>query len=1749
MKEKRRRNPGSGRKRLLVLLLLAAIVLSGIPETGLSWQNPGAEAAEETQESEQESEKESGGEAQTETVRIPETESGTGGAAQTETAEATETERETGTAGETQTETQSGTESESMPETEQESKPETEPDSMPGNESEPLWETETESISGTEPESAPGTETNPASETQTQPDKETESGTKQETETENPQEEVPLLPEEGWRDGPIRRVGGISLFTARYPTVSRDSSEILSYLGFPCYFKYVTNHGMSVGGKTVAAYCLYNTREAPEDERYTYDGEGSLSKEITYCLYSGCRYRGSTAYNSRYSAGNWKKDYYITQMAIHIINHQQGRESSIEGDLRRSEDPEVYRLVYRLVEDAYADTEIASSVTNQTKEVSFEITPSSQDSWSKQGDGTYRTRESFTCSSNKPDRILEVSRTLAKGTPSGVTIVAEEPDNPLSPFYFQATQAAYQKIARDKLTVTAQVTVTAEEYGGWWYEPADSSVRRQAVTYLSLDYTELEEKREASATASELFFRIKLRKKEAGTGLPLGGAVYGLYAEEACRTLLYTFPATDGQGETQLGDLSAGQEVYYVKEITAPPGHVLNPEVYPVDVSREETVITAEDKAQTASLTIWKEGEALVGAVPQGEGIQFRYENRRMGGAVYTLYAEERIQNAAGQTVYSPGEIVREQIRSDADGKAVVTGLPFGKYALEETQAPPGMAKSKERYSLELKAPGQTEEVSVHTVTVQNDRIKARVRIYKTDAETGNPLAGAKFGLYAGEKITTVSGEQAAEAGRLLAVGVTGKDGWLTFEADLPAGFSYYAQELQAPQGYVRNEDARFAWKVSETGEAVQEFSYSCTNQSCRVSVQLEKTDAETGQALPQGDASLEGAVYGLFAREDIVHPDGKTGILYHEGEQAAVLTTDGEGKAEAGELYPGKYYLKELKAPVGYVQDETEYEVDGSWKEDKTLVIEKQVSVKDQVKKQPFQLIKVSQEGEEDAPLLKGAGFTAYLVSALEKDEKGEYLLDEAKPVVIGENGETELFTDENGHLQTIPLPYGTYLVRETTVPEEFKPVKDFCVTISEHSPQEPKPWRILLDERFRGKIKVVKKDRETGEILKIPGASFQILNQETGEFVKQTVTYPKRETLDTFVTNEEGYLILPEALLPGKYSLLETEAPEGYLRNPEPLEFEISSGCAYETDSLTGDVLFVLEYRNAPVKGEIRVKKTGELASREEGKLVYRDTPLEGVIFDVYAKEEILYGDGRIDSEGKRKILYPKGTLVGSAATDEKGELRVENLPLGTYEVRERKPPETFLESGEQVIAELSYQDAKTPVVFWEKDWINVRQKVEVKVEKKDRESKAPIEGAKFSLYAAQEIRALDGSLLFEKGELVSSCVTDKEGKGIFEEDLPHGRYEIREEQAAPGYVSCREILEADLSYRDGRTEKAAFLGSFENVRTSFAITKAELTGDGEIEGAHLEVKDEDGTVIDQWISGKEPHRIRGLEVGKTYFLTETLPAPGYVTAETIAFVPKDTEEVQRVTMLDDVTRVMVSKQDRTDGSEILGAKLSILDEEGKTVRTWVQDGEPYLVEKLPQGSYLLREEAAPYGYLLAEDVPFTVEDTGEIQKVEMQDARPAGRLLLKKTDQETGEGLEGAVFELRNHEGELLETLVTDENGEAESGLLEIATYEEGRCLGELTYFLKETRAPEGYEKEEEEQEIQFAYTDGGIQEIQKEVEVKNRRLPQAQETAPGTGDHTGTELWLGLMAAAAFAGAALLWSRKSRRQPRA
>ena len=230
-----------------------------------------------------------------------------------------------------------------------------------------------------------------------------------------------------------------------------------------------------------------------------------------------------------------------------------------------------------------------------------------------------------------------------------------------------------------------------------------------------------------------------------------------------------------------------------------------------------------------------------------------------------------------------------------------------------------------------------------------------------------------------------------------------------------------------------------FAFSYTNDKEAKQTFKHTFKNERVTAKISLQKQDKETKKAVPQGDATLEKAVYGLYAREDIVHPDGATGVIYKAGEQVATLTTDKNGQASVDGLYLGNYYVKEITPPTGYLVDEEEHDLVCNYEGDLVAEVKRDCLSLEQVMKQPFQIIKAANNGKTDADLLKGAGFTAYLVSSLKVKEDGSYDFDSAKPVVIGDNGATEIFTDEKGYACSIAIPYGTYIVRETTTPHNY--------------------------------------------------------------------------------------------------------------------------------------------------------------------------------------------------------------------------------------------------------------------------------------------------------------------------------------------------------------------------------------------------------------------------------------------------------------------------------------------------------------------------------------------------------------------------------------------------------------------------------------------------------------------------------------------------------------------------------------
>ena len=1570
---------------------------------------------------------------------------------------------------------------------------------------------------------------------------------------------------------------------------------------------------------------------------------------------------------------------------------------------------------------------------------------------------------------------------------------------------------------------------------------------------------------------------VKIIKKDKGSNALLAGAVYGIYADEACTKLIKKMPATNAKGESEV-KITKTQDTVYLREISGPSGYVLDTKAYGVKLVVGQTASkNLTDKEQKGALTIYKEGEVLTGAAVTENGVTFAYEKRKLKGAVYSVYAGADIKAADGTLIYKKGALVKDNLVTGDDGSVTLKDLYLGTYTVTETKAPDNYVCKKESKTVELVYAGQTVEVQTGSATFLNERQKAAVRVEKQDEETKNPLSGGIYGLYAAEDIK-VDGKTVVPKGTLIEKATTGDDGKASYKAELPINYSYSIREIQAPELYLRNSEDTytFTFKFTNDKEEKVNFSYTFTNKRVNATIDLVKEDSKTGNSA-QGDAVFEGAIYGLYAREDINHPDGRSGVLYKKDEQVATLTTDKAGKASVSNLYLGKYYLKEITPPVGYLLDEEEHDVNCNYEGDQVETVKRNTVSKEDVIKQPFQLIKAADNDKTDADLLKGAGFSAYLISSLTVKDDGSYDFTNATPIVLTEDGKTEMFTDERGYACSIPIPYGRYIVRETTTPHNFMPVDDFIVTVTENS-STPQVWRVLLDDEFKAKLKIVKQDDETKQPVLLANTEFKVYDLDAKKYVEQVTTYPNTVVHKSYFTDENGYLILPESLKCGNYRIEEVSAPDGYTQNTQYVEIKVDKNTAYQMDSVSGDAIITVTYENHPVKGKLVIHKSGETLKSFKKDFVYEETSLEGAEFEIYAAEDIFTPDHQVDEQGNRHVIYAKDTLVKTVTTDKNGEAVIKDLPLGKYRVKETKAPAGFvlnpdsqevsfiykdqntpeieeklefsnerqkvelsvekqdaetgkalkgatfglynkeaISSGDKVIVkadtllqeitsnekgkaaftlnlplgryyvkelqapagyvssdeilefdatyqgqdvktiklksvkknqpttvevtkadittgteldgasmsvldkdgnvidswtsvkdsphvikrlqvgktyilreelapygylratdveftisdtaevqkvkmedevpvarllvnkkgefldsvslldnakgmiehlfnyvtgnltdvtfnvyaaeairaadgvsadyyaadelvgsittdgngiaqmdnlplgryyiveketshgyvldnepryvDLTYRDQDTPLVTYSADWQNARQRVQVEVLKKEKDSDKVLSGAIFGLYAADDIVSSKGKVLLAKDTLIELKTTDEEGKIQFAADLPvDSRYYIKELAAPDGYVTDQEPQEFTFEYQGSGTSVAEYAFTFEDEQTTVELSKADLTDKKELPGASLKVTDEDGNTVDEWVSKEEAHIIKGLIVGKKYKMTETKPADGYVTAESIEFTVENTKEVQKHQMLDDVTKVEISKKDITDSSEVPGAKLIILDKDGKKVESWTSTDKPHMVEKLPVGEYTLREEQAPDGYLIAEDVKFTVKDTGKVQKVKMKDAHPYGKLVIKKTDSTSKAALSGAEFELREKEsGKVVEKLVTDKTGTATSGKIPIATYKNGKVEKTVEYILVETKAPNGYELSSKKEEIRFEYKDGKTKVIEIVKEIKNTKSPSGNTptgNSPKTGD--STNIWLPILLAvlSACGIGGVIWYKKKK-----
>lgn len=1250
-----------------------------------------------------------------------------------------------------------------------------------------------------------------------------------------------------------------------------------------------------------------------------------------------------------------------------------------------------------------------------------------------------------------------------------------------------------------------------------------------------------------------------------------------------------------------------------------------------------------------------------------------------------------------------------------------------------------------------------------------------------SDGNSCYSLDGAEISIYSDADCTD-----------LLDTLTTGEDGYTDYysttfrEGD---SVTLYFKETKAPKGFLINDEVR---SITLDSEDSYTETISDMPGNDPITLLLKK---QTADGHGSGDTRLEGAEYtvkyydilsdidpaiaGNEAKYTWIFRTNERGYIFL-ADNYLVTGSDGLVKDISGmyTLPLGTITLQETKAPEGYLLNDTVYVAQTVLDSGNNTVRTTNLPTDDNAAQEtPYEgtiSIQKFLGGSTVKTSEPDAEFEIYLTSA------GSY---DAAP----EESRQTITTDANGYAITKRLPYGTYTVHQTKGNNKYYFVDDMEITISENNANYHK---ILEDSPIEFYIKMVKKDADTGNTVNVAGTTFELYDDNGSKISFNIMTSSGMQTIDSFTTDENGCVYTAEKLLKGNYTLVETKAPDGYVLDSTPVQFTVSE----DTYTADGEAEFILvEKSDKAVTGQLTVTKVGEVLDEYKGGLyvnpdekgfTYREGSLSGAKFEVYAAEDIYTADNQKDTAGNRNKHYSKGELVTTLVTGTDGKATATNLPLGKYKVVEVEAPDGFVLNPDEQVVTLVYVDDKTPVVNEALTFSNDRQKVELSVSKLDSETRKPVAGAEFGLYAAKDIVNADGKVIVSKDTLLEKSVSDSNGLIQFVKDYPLGSYYAKEIKAPAGYASNDEVIDFTAAYQGQNVKSVKLSAEFLNSPTHFEFTKTDITNGSELTGATLTVLDKNGNVVDTWTSdAREAHVIKRLVVGETYTLREEYAPYGYLKATDIQFTVKDTGEVQHVNMKDEVARgsivvtkdgeivsdatirkeywnnfvfnflkrnlsgvtfdvyskedilsvdglntvyykagdkistivtdeqgiaridnlpcgkyylietktidgfildntpieadisyidqntnvvyagmnvtnerqkvqisviktdsetkkvlegavfglftkedivnadgkvivnadtqiekavtgkdgkvtftsdlplgqyyvkeleapagyvksdkvidvdatykgdnvkvieleaafenipikVEFSKTDITGEKELPGAKLSVIDSEGKIVESWISEaGKSHVIERLPVGKYTLREESAPYGYKVAVDVTFEITETSEIQKVIMKDEQAVGRIIINKTDSVTGSPIEGVVFEIRDKDGKVLDTLTTDKNGYAESKLLPICTYnKDGSYKEDIHYTVIETKAANGYILDETSYDVVLKYSDNAPVCIEETVKLTNTPKPDI----PKTGDTSNVYRYALLALISLAVMVSLVMAKKSRNQ---
>lgn len=1157
-------------------------------------------------------------------------------------------------------------------------------------------------------------------------------------------------------------------------------------------------------------------------------------------------------------------------------------------------------------------------------------------------------------------------------------------------------------------------------------------------------------------------------------------------------------------------------------------------------------------------------------------------------------------------------EAARSDAAASAQAQADSAANEPGAVEVKEITVPYGFHKTADSEQNRTLAGNDSQ-----TLTAANTPWRAKVTLKKADSVTGRRLAPeAGFAIY------EWSGSSYAKSSHYQVIRLS--DGTYTVQAGYAGaeqGYLYYTQENQgkfyiqestAPVGYVKNPAPVYfqitadnqIWVV-ENGTPRGTVAGSATvgvfwNEHPHGSVTLHKYDDEAegdyedGSRITQGDTStLDGAVYGLYAAEDIYHPDGVTGKLYQKGQLVAtaavgqstitdsdgyLLDADGGRCIESGrepkriatpgetnfqQVELGRYYICEITPPDGYLPDTTDhrgdemkrYFVTFAWNPDVGMVVMRTETAKedgnqltlddgspshdvysgDYVKKQAAQFVKLedTETDTEKDPLQ--AGFSLYRIDTLEGVRNGEIAPDgsawtkndmrkfadydfrpeqtaliykrdseawtEADREWLAATGERaneyrvgEMFSDENGYFCTPELPFGQYILVETTVPEGKVMADPLLVTVTKDLAL-PQAVRYIGNETTETYIRIKKTDQDSLEsgfntVLK-PGAKYRLRLLSAAADFDSEVWYVDEDgflwyynpTLDVRQGTEaapfavkclyrngkivDAYIEFDQLLPVGEYELTEVAAPEGFVLNGKEqvlvdsstdtknayeiqespaskTTFVIDNSAVYPDGQMGPDknvsmdeygrLIVTVEQENREQKGIVEITKYGEklYAADASGSRLsekagtepfwflsqtdiwdtadqvfdYRLAPVAGAVFHVYAAEDIY--TQQLDRESldlyaadtSHYLVLHKGELAGTITTDESGFGYVSGLSIGRYYIEEVDAGEGFVLNSRREPFEITAAEPEQSFIRYESSYINERQKIDLSVTKQDAETKEPLSGAIYGLYAAEDIfssiqydeagdryvPAPDGRKLIAADTLIATAITGEDGQAAFTVDLPLGNYYVVELEAPVGYTSSQteNRIDVNASYAGQNTQIQVLDGFiFQNQKTRSVFTKSDIVSGALLSGALLEIRE---ISVDE---GGKPLRD---EEGR------------FVTTLVESWI-SDAKEVHYFYLEEDVLMEIPSADELPEGRELI-TKYG------------------HLVENLQAGrQYLFREITAPWGYvgydwsdesvrqanreenLAVEEIRFTVEDSQMVAEHDMKDQRTVGKLAVTK------------------------------------------------------------------------------------------------------------------------------------------------